>query len=103
MKKQITIGDKYGPAMEITEQSEANSHFEECVAHCMLFGVSRKEAEKIERSNIGYYAGYYSSETRARVEKLYQCAHPVFGSIEEKGPPTVAEALWAGVQMAKSK
>jgi len=33
----------------------------------------------ITKSNLGYYAGYYDEETRIRVEKMFQCVHPVFG------------------------
>ena len=79
MKKDITIGEKYGKAMEIRTQSEADAYFEECVQHNMSFGNSRVESEKIERSNIGYYAGYYDSETQARVNRLFGTRHPVFG------------------------
>jgi len=71
----ITIGDKYGPAMIITEQAEADAYFERCVQHGMLFHT-RIEAEKIERINLGYYAGYYNNETRERVERLFKCQHP---------------------------
>lgn len=93
----ISIADKYSPAMVITDQSDADKYFEECVRHNMSFGVSsREDAERIERANLGYYAGYYDNETRERVERLFRCAHPVFGKISEKGPPTMAEAFMAG-------
>lgn len=100
--KQITIVDKYGPAMTITDQSLADAYFERCVAHSMGFGRSRPTAEAIERSNLGYYAGYYDSETRKRVERLYRCAHPVFGKIAERGPPTLTEAFEAGKRLGSS-
>jgi len=96
--QKTTIGDKYGPAMEIMDQKEADAYFEKCVAHTMTFGKTRKEAESIERQNLGYYAGYYSDETRVRVEKLYKCSHPIFGSIAENGPPTMDEAFESGRQ-----
>jgi len=75
-----TLGEKYGPAMKITSQEEADAYFAQCVAHMMSFGYSREEAERIERSNLGYWAGYFDHETRGRVERLFRCAHPVFGS-----------------------
>lgn len=102
MEKRITIGDKYGPAMEMTDQAEANAYFETCVTHTMGFGKSREEAERVERGNLGYYAGYYSEETRTRVERLFKCAHPVFGAIAEHGPPTLEEALTAGKRLASA-
>ncbi len=89
--------------MEITDQAAAEAYFEECVQHNMIYGVkkhARSEAEKIERANLGYYAGYYDSETRERVERLFKCSHPIFGSISKNGSPTVEEAFEAGKRMA---
>ena len=99
MKREITIGEKYGPAMEITEQVEADAYFEECVEHAQGFPevASRAEAEQVERANLGYYAGYYSEETRVRVERLFRCAHPIFGAIATTGAPTAEEAFAAGL------
>lgn len=98
---EITIGDKYGPAMKITDQVEADDYFEKCVEHCMRYGRTREEAIDIEKSNLGYFAGYCSSETRERVERLFRCSHPVFGSIATNGEPTVEEAFRAGSSMAE--
>jgi len=98
----ITMGEKYGPAMKIETQEEANEYLERCVRHNMNFGNTREEAESIEKSNLGYYAGYYDDETRRRVERLFKCAHPVFGSIEEKGPPTLREAFELGMRMGRT-
>mgnify|MGYP001593748755 CR=1 FL=1 len=97
MKKNITHKEKYGPAMKMIEPAEVDAYFEECVQHCMTHGKSRTEAESIERVNLGYYAGYYDNETRARVERLFRCAHPIFGAIAEKGPPTPEEAFEMGL------
>lgn len=99
--EKITIGDKYGPAMELTEQVAADAYFERCVEHQMRVGKSdRTTAEGIERQNLGYYAGYYDDETRRRVERLFKCSHPVFGAIEAVGAPTPEEALQAGRDLA---
>jgi len=103
MKSHITIGEKYGPAMEMTDQAQADAYFEECVAHTMSFGSSREQAESIERQNLGYYAGYYSHETRERVERLFHCTHPVFGAIKDNGPPTPLQAFNSGVSAARSR
>jgi hypothetical protein len=100
--EKITLGDKYGPAMKITDQVAADAYFERCVAHTMLAGkCPREEAERIERHNLGYYAGYYSAETREQVERLFKCAHPVFGKIAERGQPTVKQAFDAGIEIGK--
>lgn len=103
MQGKISIGQKYSPAMTITDQSEADAYFEECVQHNMSFGTDRTEAERVERINLAYFAGYYDSETRERVERLFRCAHPIFGSIAANGPPAVEEAFQAGIAAAKSQ
>ena len=102
MNKNITIGDKYKPAMEITDQAEADAYFEKCVQHTMSFGKDRTEAEKIERQNLGYFAGYYGHETRERVEQLFRCAHPIFGNASD-GAPTAEEAFEAGRKLAEEQ
>jgi hypothetical protein len=48
---------------------------------------------------LGYFAGYYDHATRERVERLYRCAHPVFGSASA-GPPTAESAILSGVVAA---
>ena len=96
-----TIADKYGPAMEITEQTAADAYFELLVAHNMSFGNSREKAEEIERANLGYYAGYYNHETRLRVERLFRCEHPVFGAAKD-GVPTTEQAFAMGLAAGKA-
>lgn len=99
MKDQITIGEKYGPAMKIKDQAKADAYFEECVAHNMKLGDNtREQAERIERVNLGYFAGYYDNETRLRVERLFRCCHPAFGPASE-GVPTTEEAFRLGQEL----
>ncbi len=96
----ITIGDKYNPAMEITDADEAREYFEACVEHSMrAHGMNRAEAESLERQNLGYFAGYYDTDTRLRVERLFACKHPVFGAAAD-GVPTAGKALEAGRLLA---
>ena len=103
MNKQITHGEKYGRAMQIHDQATANSYFEELVAHQMSFGLStRQEAERIERENLGYWAGYFNAETRERVERLFRCQHPIFGSIAKNGSPTPDQAFSAGLSRGRA-
>ena len=99
LPKEITIGDKYGPAMKITNQEDADKCFELLVRHSMEnFGKTREEAEALERTNLGYYAGYYSSETSERVQRLFNCVHPIFGKVENFSTPE--EAFEMGKQLA---
>lgn len=104
----ISIRDKYGPAMSMQTQEEADAYFElltnHNLAHQALEGkpLSQEYAEKVEKMNLGYFAGYYDSETRERVERLFKCSHPVFGSIEDNGPPAAKDALKAGADLVRS-
>lgn len=68
----------------------------------MSFGTTREEAETIERTNLGYFAGYYSHATRERVERLFRCAHPFFGSIAEKEPMAPEEIFEMGWRMGRA-
>ncbi len=96
LSKTVTIREKYGPAMGIIDQQEADEYFEICVLHCMRFGRTRERAERIERQNLGYYAGYYDAETMRRVNQLFGTTHPIFGDTQ----PTVEEAFEAGKHLA---
>lgn len=97
--EKITYGDKYGPAMDITDEHEAQAYFEKCVRHCMqFFEKTREEAEQIERFNLGYYSGYYSKEVAARVEALFRARHPIFGKV--KNWPGPYEAFELGKDIA---
>lgn len=98
--EKMTMGQAYGPAMKITDEQEAREYFEVLVQYSMRrFGQSREEAEKNERESLGFWAGYYDDATRERVERLFSCAHPVFGPIA-KGKPTPEEAFRAGQEWA---
>ncbi len=93
--KGTTIGEILGPAMDITDQADADDYFEQLVSHYTSVAKgprTRQEAEKIVRDNLGYYAGYYSTETQSRVNRLFKTTHPVFGDTK----PTAEEAFEAG-------
>jgi len=101
----ITIGEQYKPAMEITDQAEADTYFELLVAYTMgalaaqnYEGNVRARSEQITRQNIGYYAGYYDVETMQRVNKLYNTTHPVFGDTY----PDPVVAFEAGKQLGEN-
>lgn len=90
-------------AMAATTQKEADDILEQLTnMHALETGDSRERALEIQRSNLGYFAGYYSAGTRARVEELFSCAHPFFGAIAEKGQPTAEEAFKMGMQFGQA-
>lgn len=96
------MSNRYYKAMQITDQAEADAYFEELVAKGMSeTGWPRATIEDIVRQNLGYFAAYFSAETRERVERLYRCAHPVFGPIAEKGQPIAEQAFAMGKAYAE--
>lgn len=100
---ELTIGQAYGPAMDITDQAAADEYLEALVARCMRVAIDRRyryraAAEKLERSNLGYFAGYCGAETMERVNRLFRTTHPIFGDKR----PTAREALLAGMVAATS-
>lgn len=104
LPKEMTIKESYAPAMEITDPQRAAEYFEALVQRDVTyFGMSRQEAERVERINLGYYAGYYSEATRERVERLFNCAHPFFGKVSENGTPSAEDAIEAGRKLARGE
>ena len=105
-KETLTYGECLGPAMGITEPEDARQYLRDYIdfIQCALDKEPRdddKTAAEIAGINLGYYAGYYDHETRERVERLFDCSHPVFGKAEN-GTPTPEEAFSAGVAAANS-
>lgn len=98
LRDEMTIGQLYDPTMTMTDPDEAAAYFEALVERNMRFGNSREEAEKIERSNLGYYSGYGDSETMRRVNRMFGAVHPIFGA---NFAPTFEEALQAGYDKAR--
>lgn len=87
--------------MEIKTREEASEYLDRLIAWHMDARpeATFEEAEKIEKDNLGYYAGYYEHEVRIRVEDLFQCKHPIFKAAKE-GLLTAQECFDAGVMAA---
>jgi len=99
LSKVETAGELFNVANGVKSQAEADEFFEAYVLYCMEAGDSREVAENKVRQNLGYVAGYYDDETRARIEKLYKCEHPIFGPIAD-GKPTPEKTFQMGVDFA---
>jgi len=98
-KDSLTYGECLEPAMKITDPEDAKQYFEAYVEWQSrhMDGASGKHTpEEVCKINIGYFAGYYGDDTRQRVEKLFSCVHPIFGGIQENGPPTTKEIIELG-------
>jgi hypothetical protein len=98
----MTLGEAYGPAMEIRSQEEADVYFKKLVDDSIAEGDPhpREVIEEILRDGLGYYAGYYDNETRLRVERFFQCEHPILGKFVMNGAPTLDEAFRLGGNVA---
>jgi hypothetical protein len=98
-----TFGNTLGPAVKFAVEGdleEARRWFSLMVQHLMLNGkqqYSQQEAERITRSNIGYFAGYYGETERRAVADIYGAMHPIFGNDFN---PTPEKALEAGKRAA---
>lgn len=105
-KDLLSYGDCLGPAMKITDEQDAQQYLADYIAYIEERRITHPEeagrhsAEETAKINLGYYAGYYDSETRERVERLFMCAHPIFGKIADHGQPTAEHAHSAGAKMA---
>jgi hypothetical protein len=101
--EKATYGDIYTVACtEIHTAEEAEKWLKAVVKHIMAH--TDKEEFKTESGarglalhNLGYYAGYYSHETRERVYKLFNTKHPIFGG----KMPTPEEAFKMGKDMGE--
>ena len=103
-----TLGELLEPAMKITSKKDAEQYLNEYVLFIEkdLIAKGKEEDAKekalmMAKDNIGYFAGYYSEDVRRRIEDLFECKHPIFGSIKENGIPTAKEAFALGEEWAK--
>ena len=99
----MTETEQYDHAMRITSQEEADAYFEKLVSERMgepLWGDRRQTAQMIERENLGYWAGYGSLETRARVERLFKAFHPLLPPTD-KPQPHIFELMRLGWKYAR--
>jgi len=107
-KDTLTYGECLSPAMEIKSLKDAKQYFEAYVNHIQKYLDSEPRddnmtAEDIARTNLGYFAGYYNDETRERVESLFTCSHPIFGTIKTHGQPSAEQALRSGMDLAQNQ
>jgi hypothetical protein len=99
--KKLNLDQAYGPAMKVTDPAEAKEYFETLVNLAMSEGQSREEAEKIQKANLGYWSGYYDQKTMARVQRLFNCVHPIFGGVQ--GPSGLEKSFTAEELIALGK
>lgn len=96
----VDDGKVYDLAMKARSKRSADSQFAMLLQRQISRGVPAEVATRFIRTNLAYLAGYWDSETRERVERLYDCQHPIFGAIAINGTPTTDEAFQLGINKA---
>lgn len=98
-KKLSTMGEVFDEALHIakTNKDEAQDFFYQYVNHISFTNkYSWDKSIEIAKSNLGYFAGYYSQEVCDIIYKTYNCCHPIFGDKPFSVDP--AEAYRKGLE-----
>lgn len=95
-KEVLTYAECIEPAMKIKSKKDATQYLNSYALYIQKSLTNGESAIDIAKQNLGYYAGYYGNDVRKRVEKLFDCSHPIFGKIKENGSPTAIEAFECG-------
>ena len=78
-----TMGEIFNTALDVakTDDGDRCQAFLTSYVEYIVSESNRNvaEAENIAKSNLGYFAGYYSSEVYETINKAYGAVHPVFG------------------------
>lgn len=81
-KELKTIGEIFDTALNLakTDKYRAGVFFNVYVNYVQNANeCNREEAEKIVKSNFGYYSGYFNKEVSNIIYSTYCCEHPIFG------------------------
>lgn len=89
-KQLTTMHEVFEEAIKCKDQKEAKQFLQTYVKT----GVK----EEIAKSNLGYFAGYYSPDVREKILQLFNAPHPIFGTTQ----PTPEEAFRKGVELGKT-
>ena len=79
-----TFGEVFNKALELAKENknEAQEFFKQYIQFILEDNDevnTIEEAERIAKSNFGYFAGYYNQEVCDIIYETYQCSHPIFG------------------------
>lgn len=91
----------YEQAVLETDPARAALLFEALVEKIgAAHGLNPGDAQAQVKRNLGYTAGWYSEETRERVERLYGAVHPVLGPVSRH--LTIDKIMELGAQSAQA-
>lgn len=92
---------EYALLLAKRDKTEADQFYNSYVSFVMNENnSSREDAEKICKSNLGYFAGYYDKDTCDVIYNTYKCCHPIFGGNPFSVSPK--EAFETGYELGKS-
>ena len=79
-----TFGEIFNKAFELAKENknEAQEFFKQYIQFILEDNNkvnTIEEAERIAKSNFGYFAGYYTQVVCDIIYETYQCSHPIFG------------------------
>ena len=99
-----TFGEVFNKALELAKENknEAQEFFKQYIQFILEDNDkvnTIEEAERIAKSNFGYFAGYYSQEVCDIIYKTYQCSHPIFGDKPFSVSPE--EAYQKGLELGR--
>jgi hypothetical protein len=78
-----TYGEQFDSALKCQTREEAEHWMEiEVSKFVEEFGVSPDEAIRVIKHNLGYMAGYYSSDTQKKISILFSADHPGYGAFK---------------------
>lgn len=105
-KKLTTVGEVFneGLSLAINDKAEAIEFFKVYINQIFNDNddvTSLEEAERIAKSNFGYFAGYYDQDVCDIIYSTYGCSHPIFGDKPFNVSPE--EAFNKGQELANKK
>lgn len=81
-KKVLTFGEALDPILQVIDREDAMQYRQAYIKYQEQFKKDFTEgntAESIVDTNIGYYAGYGTTEQMRRVQELFSVSHPILG------------------------
>jgi hypothetical protein len=94
---------KYPDICEAKSKEEMQRMFEQHLKDCAAkFGGTPESHRKIQLSNVGYFTGYYDSQTAKNVYNWLRATHPVFGTAHAYGTQQPEDSFKTGFELGKS-
>lgn len=101
-----TMGEIFEKALEVAKSKEHKRC--ESFLFCYTDWIKEENPEMdikdcLERakSNLGYFAGYYSTDVAKLIENSYRAQHPIFGSVYNRDKYTAEDFFRMGQEQAR--